>query len=364
MSGTIANQTIANQTWQMIEEVNESLSQTETAQKQGQAQIAQGNRSVGQAVVIKDVILPAAPDGKQTAATAAKNPGSPGKAQLPYPGYNSKVFGGTGEQEQGLIAIMGAVLALQAKTNSNFWSTLWQQASQSMEMQVEFAPIVGAAIQSQYNAQSAATSAQATQSETDAFISFGMFGTSMLMAGYMEYSEPGENTTPTDESPANENETDEPGGTNPESPESLSGEAEQVDSNADKVITDEDESFRSRASKTFNWAKGKLQAGQKTVTSFLGKGLQTTQMFSMLSQASTGMNDAKYQSRQAAQQGLEGQAAATSQEAQMYSQFYGQDFSRMEDLRQGSGQNLDYAMNILLQASNSITQTDTSMFRG
>ncbi|MFC2049477.1 hypothetical protein ACFLR2_02240 [Chlamydiota bacterium] len=358
MSGTIANQTTASETWQMIEEVNASLAQDKTTQKQGQAQIATGNREAGLAAAIKDVVLPASPDGKLTG--TANNPGSAGKPQLSYPSYDSSVFDGADQQQTGLIAIIGEVLALQAKTNSNFWSTLWKQASQSMEMQVKFAPIVGDAIRSQYNAQSQATLAQSNQSYTDAFISFGMFAAAMGTAAFQEFTDPAEEI-PND--PATEN-TDETANAETDADANSPQATEETTQQTDKVLNDEQEVNTSRLRKAWNKISSKLSLGQKRLTGFLGKGMQATQAFGMLSSASTSMNDSKYQNQQAAFQSLEGQAAATSQEAQMYSQFYGQDFTRMEDLRQGSSQNLDYAMNMLQQAANSITQTVTSMFRG
>ncbi len=351
MGTTISNQTIASETWQMIEEANTALSQSKNTQKKGQAQIAVSNRAVGSEVAVLDSILSAIEGGKQ--ATAANNLGSAGKPQLPYPGYNSSIFDGAGEQETGLISIIGAVLALQAKSNSNFWQTLWKQAGDSMQIQVDFAPIVGDAIKGQYLQQSKATMAQADQAFNDAFISLGMFALTAVTAGAMEYSDALEDVGPTDD------------GTEFEMEEISQPKQEPTELDNDAAeVTNNSETNQSRLEKELGNFKGKAMPALKAAVSFMQRGLLVSQLTGMISQFGTGMNGSQYMKIQAAAQKLEGEKAAASQEGQMYSQFYSQDFSRMEELRQGSSQNIDNAMNILQQAANTITQTTTSMFRG
>ena len=348
MSTNISNQTIASETWQMIEEANTALSQSQNTQKKGQAQIAAGNRVGSNDVAVLDSILSAIESGKSTTAKDANS--SSGKPQLPNPGYNSSIFDGAGEQETGLISIIGAVLALQAKSNSNFWQTLWKQAGDSMQIQVAFAPIIGNAIKDQYLAQSTATSAQASQSEVDAFISLGMFALTAVTAGAMESCDALEDTGPTDDAAEFSNETD-----------NAPTQTTQLQEDAESVTNETNE-----ARTTSEWDNFKAGATPvlKKLMSFMGRGLQVAQLTSMLSQFGTGLNGSKYLQIQADNQKLEGEHAAASQEGQMDSQFYSQDFSRMEELRQGSSQNIDNAMNILQQAANTITQTSTSMFRG
>ena len=350
MSTNISNQTVANETWQMIEEANTALSQSQNTQKKGQAQIAAGNRVAGSDFLVLDSILSAVESGKP--ANGGNNPGSAGKPQLPNPSYNSSIFNGAGEQETGLISIIGAVLALQAKSNSNFWQTLWQQAGDSMQIQVNFAPVIGTAIKDQYLAQSTATSAQASQSEVDAYISLGMFTLTAITAGAMETCDAFEDTGPTDDASQYANETDQAPGEDTDLQE------------ATAKLTSDGENSESRVMNELENAKAKGTPVLKRLMSFMGRGLQVAQLTQMLSQFGTGLNGSHYLNIQADNHKLEGVHAAASQEEQMYSQFYGQDFSRMEELRQGSSQNIDNAMNILQQAANTITQTTTSMFRG
>lgn len=100
------------------------------------------------------------------------------------------------------------------------------------------------------------------------------------------------------------------------------------------------------------------------MTSILLKVAQAGQTMQMLAHGSTSIVESQYQSKQAEKQQEEGQAQALNKESEQYAQFYGQSFSRSEDLRQGGQQNIDYAMNILKSAVDTITQTVTSMFRG
>ena len=352
MSTTGTNQMITGEIWHMIEKTNTAREQSQNTQKKGQAQIAATNRSTAGELLVLDSVLSALADGEASGATATRQSDTSAKPQLPFPGYNSSIFDGTGKQETGLITIIGNVLAMQARSNSNFWQTLWTQASDSMQIQVDFAPIVGQAIENQYQQQSNATQQQASQAFTDAFISLGMFAATAVTAGAMEYSDSLEETGITQKPNEFARETD----VRPQTNNELSDEA--------GTTINDDETNGGRISRDLDHYGAIAKSGLKKAASWLGRGLQVAQLTGMLSQFGTGLNDSKYQSNQAEAEKAEGLAAAKSQEGQMESQFYSQDFSRMEELRQGSSQNIDNAMNILQQAANTITQTTTSMFRG
>jgi hypothetical protein len=343
-----------------------------TAQKKGEAHIAESNRATGLLALMEDVVVSAKREPGQAWATTTSSTTNiaDNQLQLPSPCETTEVFGDkTDEDNMGLIAILGKVLALQAKSNANFWSSLWTQASQSMTMQVQFAPIVGSAIEQQYQAQSAGTTAQASQAQNDAWINFAMFGGAIITAGILPEPEPeAENADR-----ATEFQTENPSENTLES-DATGTDATGASTGADtqSVVTDEqnaddllnNQDARRRASATKESALGKGAEIFKKFATFLGKSLQAIQLWGMLSQGATQLNASNFQTIVAQKQLAEGANAATSQLAQMYSQFFNQDFSRMEDLRQGAGQNLEYAMNILQQAANSITQTVTSMFRG
>jgi hypothetical protein len=365
----MGNISIADQTWNMIEEVNASLQQSKQIEKRGETLVAQQNSSTGASLVTalqrldKDVILSSEGQGKNVAMPDEQNTNKP---ILPQPPMTWKALQDADTRDPGLISIIGAVLCLQAKSNSNFWSNLWKQASASMLMEVKFAPIIGEAIVSAYQSQSLATKAQSDQARADGILNLSMFGISMVSGLLMELREPSIES-PNDPTKGFKNETNEKElpKTTPSSLSTLEREETELDSQTDKIINDTEKSYKNRAMKTLSHHSGKLDKVKNFLSGWLTQGSKTAQTFGMLSQGIQGFFiDSKYTADQAAFQAQEGQAQAVSKEAEQYAQYYGQDFSRSEDLRQGSSQNIDYAMNILQQAANSITQTVTSMFRG
>jgi len=352
---------VTNQTWILIDAASQK--QRSNTPKQGEERVAQANSSSATVADLqqfeKDVLIPASAY-KGMGMLAARSPsGAPSKPQLPYPRFSWNGFQGTDANQPGLISIIGTVMALQAKTNSNFWSSLWKQASQSMMMEVKFAPIIGDAIRSQYEAEAAATRSQAEQAKQEGIASIMAFSGGVLMAGYMEYNDeasPGKSGDEVEQ----ENETKQPG-----SSQTNQTQTSKTDADIDKMINKQEETWQERAKRVGGKIKSGLTKGQKRFSSLIGKALQTTTMANMLSDGITKVGiTSKYQAQQAMYQAEQGACQALSQEAQQYSQFYGQDFSREEDLRQGVSQNIDYAMNILKSAADSITQTITSLFRG
>ena len=365
--------TIANQAWEIVNQTNVSSQQAQKGDKKGEALIAQANRAKSLKQLEKDVILVSEVETGQ-----APTPTTGAKPRLPTPGFNWKAFEGSEENQPGLIAIMGAVLALQAKTNSTFWSLVWNQATTSMMTQVKFAPIIGDAIKAQYNAQSLATQAQADQSWWDGAINLGGFAMAMV-GGFISQWKAEDPIDEIDDAKPKivQDEIDDPLGNSPETEQlqEVNENNEPIDENGDVIEENQEQNIDKNIQKTdsnLERAKqtlAKVGSGAKKtmkfLTGFLGKGMQHAMGMQMLTQGITGFFiDSKYQSKISIFQGEQGQADALSQEAQSYAQFYGQDYQRMEELRQGSGQQIDSAMNILQQAANTITQTVTSMFRG
>jgi hypothetical protein len=366
-------------TWEIINSTSYEIEENAKAQKRGQARIAEANHSQGRQQVAKDLILPSAGDGQTE--TIAKGKGDV-KPNLPVP---KKTFAGLTEDDGdddgslengktlGLIAIIGEVMALQAKTNSNFWSTLWKQASESMMMEVKFAPIIGSAIKSAYTAQSQATMAQANMAKEDGMINLFMFGGSMLFGVISEANDAagaGEDANLEDETKNTENDA-------PTSPNSQEDEGieQELDSEGRATNTEEQQvnresnreesTWKNRLKRTSKFIKDVGSRSYQRLGGALGKGMQYAMGAQMLSQGITGwFVDSKYKAQQADKEQEEGQAQALSKEAEQYSQFYGQAFSRSDTLTQGVQQNIDYAMNILKSAADTITSTVTSMFRG
>lgn len=351
---------INEQTWETIKSINFSIQENKKEDKR----LTQARRATNVKELEKDAIVSKSGKDVQTTKSVqiAKKP-TLTKSTCDWAGFQK-----TDEDTPGLIAIIGKVLALQARTNSTFWSTLWKQASESMMMEVKFAPIIGAAIKAQYTAQAAETQARADQSLADGTTNFFMFVGSIGMGFALSGEEPPE---PSSNDPASEYGDEGVGANEQNNIEDGMGEneldnAENTNNNEmDKTTNNEESSFSRRAKKVGKWMWGKAGKVKTKLTATFGKGMLAAQLTGQLSQGITGwFIDAPSQAKQAVQQGIQGQQAALSKESEQYAQFYGQSFSRSEDLRQGSGQNIDYAMNILKSAADSITQTVTSMFRG
>jgi hypothetical protein len=270
-----------------------------------------------------------------------------------WQGFEGGNEGGNKGKQMGLISIIGAVLCLQAKMNSNFWSTAWKQASESMMMQVKFAPVIGDAIKGSYDAQSQATRAQADQSLWEGVINIGMFVATMGVASYMELKEPTE-TIPKDPAKVLQ-EAGEPLGN------AAANDAENLEL---EQLGQQQQDGLGKAGKIADAVKNKGNEGQKRFTSLMAQAAQQAQVFSFAEKGASALNANKYQTLQADAQGREGQLQALSNMAEQYAQFYGQDFSRTEDLRQGAGQEIGNILRMLNDAANMITQTTNSMFRG
>lgn len=336
------------------------IAQRETGHATGEARVAKVHQ-------VQDTVGTAqqqAQKGKEEATTTSL------KAQLPAPtkGF-SGLTGDDGEtqgQTMGLLAIIGEVMALQAKSNSNFWKTQWQQASQSMMMQVKFAPIIGNAVKAQYQAQADATKAQADESKWNGIIFAGSFVMCVGGAGIAVGKEAMDatNSVAEDELGNAENEGEAAAGAGDLNNAGDDLEAENADNQVQQGQVEEqvNNENASRWKNTLKWLKDGASKGGKRFSEWMGKSVQGAQLAQMQAQASTNLVSNKYQNIQAQQQGIQGQQASLDKMSEQYAQFYGQNFSRNEDLRNSAQQNIDTAMNTLSQAANAITSTVTQMF--
>lgn len=352
---------IDNQISQSIRSVNHQIQQEEIAQKRGQQLIAESHHARGKFQIAKDSVLPSSGDNGNELASFKKS--GQAKPQLPSATRSFTGFrGASGSEDEGsdnlgLIAIIGEVMALQAKSNSNFWSTMWKQTSESMQMEVKFAPVIGQAVRNAYTAQSLATTAQATESHADGLINLVMFGGAMVMATVMEFKGNGPNEEKLPDQPNTnvQNETD----------NADNNELGEENQDARRLVNNQESNWKTRGKGILKWLKGVGEAGQKRIIGIFGKGMQSAMAFETLTKGVTGYwVDSKYKAVQAKEQALEGQAQALSKESEQYSQFYGQSFSRSDQMTNAGQQNIDYAMNILKSAADTITGTVTAMFRG
>jgi hypothetical protein len=121
-------------------------------------------------------------------------------------------------------------------------------------------------------------------------------------------------------------------------------------------------SFKERAKKDGKWLFNNLKKGQKTFSGFL-KQAQTSVMVAQA--GSEGFTKllvtSKYQSQQAALQSQQGGCSALAKEAENYNQFYNQDFSRTEDIRQGNGQAFQEVSSMIQHIDDTLAQAVVSM---
>lgn len=344
--------TIADQTWEMLNnnEIQSSLATAYKIKKNSDARRAHG----------KDIVLPSDPRNQKTALTKK----SDGKADLPYPG--TKWNGMQDEDDSHLIALIGKVLSEQAKTNSNFWSIVWKQASQSMMLEVKFAPVIGDAIKASYTAQSEATSAEASMSYWDGFINITSFAGAVGLGAFeetMEAFKEGKNTVSEIDDETDEDATKSNG---------IDGEAKKdveanktLNDDSNKMLDKEAKAYKQRAKSGGNQAWSKYKKFQKYLSGFLMKANNKAILMQGFSAGTSGLMKSQYQSQISIYQMQQGTEDAIQKQVMQYTQFYGEAFKREEDLRQGAQQQgIDNAMNILKTEVDTITQAVTAMFRG
>lgn len=346
--------TIDQQTWQLSESLSLSVLEQQKADRRHSEQVVENKHLARLQKHEKDVVLPVDPQDKKTVRAGKK--GFEEKPKLPSPLLAFNGFGDQDDDQEGLISIIGKVLALQAKTNSNFWSIAWKQASESMMMSVKFAPIIADAIKGAAAAQAAGTLQDASQTWFAGVANLAGFGGSIVLGTFMEVKDP-------------EAEFKKPDPDNAFEVEGSKHAAVEAEAEQPSVMQKLDDMVNKTTPGKF--CKRTVKAGwkginklQKLLTGAASKSLQASQQISMLVQGSTSLQASSCMTEKARQEALAGQKQAVSKEAEQYAQFYGQSFNRQEDLRSGSSQNIDYAMNIMKSAADSITQTVTSMFRG
>ncbi|MCH9626868.1 MAG: hypothetical protein S4CHLAM2_04990 [Chlamydiales bacterium] len=357
MSSTINNQ------------ISETVRHHAQAEKRGQERIAHAHRTAAKGKVGKDYVLPSTGDTKPVLPKKGETKPKLPTPKTPFSGLKGDDQGEEGKT-MGLIAIIGEVMALQAKSNSNFWSTMWKQASTSMMMQVKFAPVIAKAIKCSYEAQAQSTQAQATSARLTGTINLVMFGATVVIGTYMGLrDETGESGPSQNDAKATE-ETAQAGADAQSAELEESGNNEKIaeqrqnDELADEVRAQETNGKKAQIKGAFKKMQEIGGKGPKLLSTILTKFSHVSSGMTMLANGGSSLVDAQYKSIQSEKQEEEGQAQALNKESEQYAQFYGQSFSRSEDLRQGGQQNIDYAMNILKSSVDTITQTITSMFRG
>jgi hypothetical protein len=260
-----------------------------------------------------------------------------------------------------LIALIGKVLALQAKSNSQYWSTLWKQGTTSMNQAVALAPMIYHQVTQSYNTQADQTRLEASSAKYQAIakgVTAGlMIGIGAMSAYSLSNEEP---KNPASQFKNQTEDDDDITGAGSKENSALNDDVRAIqDANNS---TDEEPKITDKASRSIN--QGRFLKGLGFLFKALEKAQGGIQLVNALGGAAESAIDSHFKSKIADKQQLVGQFEATSKELEQYSQYYNQSFQRSEDLRGGSQNNIDTAMQILKSIADTLTQTTQSMFRG
>lgn len=313
------------------------------------------NREAARAKDVTDVVLPAAIDDEESYVPAPSAKKYYSKPQLPAGSPGTSSGSSLADPENiSIIAIIGEVLALQAKTNSNFCLTAWQQASMSMNLAVQLAPVIRTAVEQNWNSQAEATQQDANIAKNSGWFAISSGAFAMLMGAKSAYDA------------AQEDAAKAVGTTN--TTDALKQGAQEAQAQMQDDISklpQNDETLTGRLSRAW---KGLSGSGSKAMGG-LFKALNSAASFGQFSMAlSNGIAqvtvEAPGNAAKAIAQRQAGSADALSKVAEQYSQYYTQDFNRTEDMRQNSNQLLTTCTEILRNASDTVTQVTRSMFQG
>ena len=354
----------------------------------------------------------------------------------PNIGCPTSSFSGLSEgdnvSDRNLAAIIGQAMILQAKANSNFWSTMWEQASDCMNKEFELAPVIKSSIEVAYKNQADATRQDAIKSQKDGWANILSFAGSMGMGAFMEVKEAAKAAQPEVafarqglreglEGALNEANQAEAGFTR--RVEDLIGGAGGLDRGAAILQAEGEDVGTTRAAAQRRLGDALVRAGERAVpveegaarlarargvvdrmeeervaaegvageagiwskikrgfggigkfihwkelperlTGAFSKGINSAQAARLLSEGVTGVTvNAPCDRAKANFQEQEGIQQAQSEMSKQMEQIYGQGFGRADNMRESSQQSIDYAMNILKSAIESLTSASSALFR-
>lgn len=332
--------TITKEINQSIQEANETLAYETRIQKQQlkrQERTTALHRAKG-----KDVVAPATVNEKATASKAKTQP----KLPIPTKGGKGNPFDESGGPS--IQAIIGEVLILQAKDQSDFWSIVWKQASQAQEEFIKFAPLIARQTKATWDAQAAMSMNESSSAFYNGISDALAAGLAIGMGAFM----------PEEEAAAGDGEAVGANNIAKDAEEAVANDVEQ----GGNALKEESQGAFSKVKK-FGQAAWK-SLGKKNLSKKLMKAMSYAQGMQVMSGASKGFIDSKYKALIAECQKQAGQSDSVAKESEQFAQYWSQLFSRQEDLRGAAQQNLDYGMNVFKSISDTTTQTILSMFRG
>lgn len=365
---------------EIIKSINYALHETEKAMKYGDGHALKAYKSQKKLELERAKAVTRLSSGADQTGKAGKK--AKGKAEnkptLQAPTTNFTGFSDQAQsgQTMGLIAIIGEVMAMQAKTNSNSWKTFFDQSFQSMMQSVKMAPVIGNAIKNSFDAQANSKLAQASMSETEAIISLSSFALTIGGTAFAEFKEAktagdeikNDGIAAKDETVAATNDTVTRTTSDAENNRSMSADASPGGTNMQNTTKEEllkaEEALGNKRTSRLKAIMENSKKAQTKLGTFFRNASGIAQTMTMANQGALAINNSQGQTKQAYYSKEEGKAQAFSKQAESYQQFYNQSVSRTDALTQGSQQNVDYAMNILKSAADTITQTTTAMFRG
>ena len=301
-----------------------------------------------------------------------------------------------------LIAIMSEVMVLQAKSNQDFFKSLWQGASEAMNMEAELAPVVAKATLQAGLAQAAQSKAEGSKALIEGVVSLTTFvasvgfgiGMGMAASAGAEGTEDVANTgldvknltkdaSETDETISGAGEdvaatagTDGSAAANTADPEAVA----EADSDAaaagrkglEKAETKGAEETDAIEKKTTKGAEkaalSRMAAAKKAVKEMhpalkgLIEATNASMLMNGLSQGINGIVTYVYSNRIAAYQIKAAEWQAVEKMGDIQVQFFGQAFGRAEGMSQQAQQNINTALQLLEGMVSAITQTVTSGF--
>lgn len=275
-------------------------------------------------------------------------------------GYFNPFEGDAADENINIVSVCRQALACQLTINSQFWSNSWQQASQTMTMYANFAPVVYNATLADWNGQAQVTSDQGQKAKEEgqvmgilAITSIGMGVAQTIKAG----SEIKGGIALADEAKSAE-----------AGRAVMAGEGAGpvgdggVDGSIDDAARAENGSALSRG-----WAASK--AGIKwTVTKFAETAANTAnaaQFNQLMSNAAVNyIVEPKWATTISKDQTAVGQAEATAKQTEMFGQYYSTQSNRTYDLGSGSSQMIDYCYNLLTSIADNVAATSRQMFQG
>lgn len=281
-----------------------------------------------------------------------------------------------------LIALIATVMSLQAKVNSNYWSTLWKQSAASMMASVQLAKPIGDAIRGAGNAQADATQQEAELANKNMMLCIIFSGLGTLMGGGLgvtsiaEEAEEEVGSSYLKEAvedaaaPRNSVVSDEEAFSDEEEGMEMESLAERPQEDLAPNVAERTEDLAPKVNISPRWkdqspvAVSTVSKNVKRVAKVLEKITSTMMGLSMIKAIGENAYSSQYKAIESTDQAEQGQQQAMSKEEESFQQFDNQDCSRSTELGSGMEDSIRKGLQTILDAASGLTQAVCAMFRG